>query len=158
MKVLVVQSCLALCDPMSCSLPGSSVHGILQVSYSLLQGIFPVQGLNLGLPYCRQVLYCLWAPHHGSTSFGGFSDALIKLAASAPPWISSFISLKLLKIFTVYIFFMMCSSVRVSYLTKFSPYSESQDTHYIVLYYYSIQYYNIRNNLVIRSKLKLTGK
>ena len=29
-KVLVVQLCLTLCDPMDCSLPGSSVHGILQ--------------------------------------------------------------------------------------------------------------------------------
>ena len=29
-KVLVSQSCLTLCDPMDCSLPGSSVHGILQ--------------------------------------------------------------------------------------------------------------------------------
>ena len=27
---LVAQSCLTLCDPMDCSLPGSSVHGILQ--------------------------------------------------------------------------------------------------------------------------------
>ena len=26
----VAQSCPALCDPMDCSLPGSSVHGILQ--------------------------------------------------------------------------------------------------------------------------------
>ena len=26
----VAQSCLTLCDPMNCSLPGSSVHGILQ--------------------------------------------------------------------------------------------------------------------------------
>ena len=26
----VAQSCLTLCDPMVCSLPGSSVHGILQ--------------------------------------------------------------------------------------------------------------------------------
>ena len=30
MKVLVIQSCLTLWDPMDCSLPGSSVHGILQ--------------------------------------------------------------------------------------------------------------------------------
>ena len=30
MKVLVAQSCLTLCDPMDCSPPGSSVHGILQ--------------------------------------------------------------------------------------------------------------------------------
>ena len=28
--VLVTQSCLILCDPMDCSPPGSSVHGILQ--------------------------------------------------------------------------------------------------------------------------------
>ena len=28
--VLVAQSCLTLCDPMDCSLPGSSAHGILQ--------------------------------------------------------------------------------------------------------------------------------
>ena len=26
----VAQSCLSLCDPMDCSLPGSSIHGILQ--------------------------------------------------------------------------------------------------------------------------------
>ena len=30
MKVLVTQSCLPLCDPMDCSLLGSSVHGIFQ--------------------------------------------------------------------------------------------------------------------------------
>ena len=30
MYVLVTQSCLTLFDPMDCSLPGSSVHGILQ--------------------------------------------------------------------------------------------------------------------------------
>ena len=28
-KVKVAQSCLILCDPMVCSLPGSTVHGIL---------------------------------------------------------------------------------------------------------------------------------
>ena len=28
--MLVTQSCLTLCDPVDCSLPGSSVHGILQ--------------------------------------------------------------------------------------------------------------------------------
>ena len=30
-KVLVAQSCPTLCNPMDCSLPGSSVHEILQV-------------------------------------------------------------------------------------------------------------------------------
>ena len=29
---VVLQSCLTLCDPMDCSLPGSSVHGILQAT------------------------------------------------------------------------------------------------------------------------------
>ena len=29
-KVLVIQSCPTLCNPMDCSSPGSSVHGILQ--------------------------------------------------------------------------------------------------------------------------------
>ena len=30
MKVLVTQSCLTLCDPTDCSLPGTSIHWILQ--------------------------------------------------------------------------------------------------------------------------------
>ena len=29
-SVLVTQSCLTLCDPMDCSLPGSFAHGVLQ--------------------------------------------------------------------------------------------------------------------------------
>ena len=33
-------------------------------SLSILQGIFPAQELNLGLPHCRQILYCL--SHKGS--------------------------------------------------------------------------------------------
>ena len=28
-------------------------------SHSLLQGIFPTQGSNPGLPNCRQIFYCL---------------------------------------------------------------------------------------------------
>ena len=31
MVCVVIQSCPTLCDPMDCSLPDSSVHGILQV-------------------------------------------------------------------------------------------------------------------------------
>ena len=30
-EVLDTQSCPTVCDPMNCSLPGSSIHGILQV-------------------------------------------------------------------------------------------------------------------------------
>ena len=56
------QSCLTLCDSMDCSLPGSSVHGILQARvgvgcHFLLQGIFPTQGLNPCLLHCRQIFY-----------------------------------------------------------------------------------------------------
>ena len=52
----------------------ASVHGVAQSrtrlkqlsssSLSLLQGIFPTQGLNSGLPRCRQILYQL--SHKGS--------------------------------------------------------------------------------------------
>ena len=34
------------------------------VCHALLQGIFPTQGLNPGLPHCRQIFYCL--SHQGS--------------------------------------------------------------------------------------------
>ena len=33
-----LQSCLTLCDPMDCNLPGSSAHGILQVRFILIFG------------------------------------------------------------------------------------------------------------------------
>ena len=67
---LVVQSCPTLCDPMVCSLPGSSVHEDSPGKHTrvgchvLLQGIFPTQGSNPGLPHCRQLLYHL--SHQGS--------------------------------------------------------------------------------------------
>ena len=63
--MLVAHSCPTLCNPMDCSLPGSSVHGISQGKnsgvgcHALLQGIFLTQGLNLGLLYCRQIIYHL---------------------------------------------------------------------------------------------------
>ena len=63
--LLVTQSWLTLCDSMDYSPPASSVHGILQSKntgmrcQSLLQGIFLTQGLNPGLPHCRQILYRL---------------------------------------------------------------------------------------------------
>ena len=63
MVVVVVQSCLTLCNPMDYSLPGFSVHGIFQarilewVAISFSRGFFPTQGLNLGILHCRQILY-----------------------------------------------------------------------------------------------------
>ena len=65
MKVKVHQSCPTLCNFMD-----YTVHGILQarilewVAGSLLQGIFPTQELNPGLPHCRQILNQL--SHKGS--------------------------------------------------------------------------------------------
>ena len=59
------------CEPMDCSLPGSSVHGDSPGKntgvgcHALLQGIFPTQGLNPGLLHWRQILYCL--SHQGSS-------------------------------------------------------------------------------------------
>ena len=59
MKVLVTQLCLTLCDPMDCSPPGSSVHGILQTRVLEWGAIAFSQGLNPGLLHCRQILYHL---------------------------------------------------------------------------------------------------
>ena len=55
---------------MDCSPPGSSDHGDSPGKntgvgcHALLQGIFPTQRLNPGLPHCRQILYHL--SHQGS--------------------------------------------------------------------------------------------
>ena len=59
-EVKVTQSCPTLCNPVD-----YTVHGILQArilersSLSLLQGIFPTQVSNPGLPCCRWILYQL---------------------------------------------------------------------------------------------------
>ena len=64
----VTQSCPTLCDPVDCSLPGSSVHGDSPGKntgvgcHALLQGISPTQGSNPGLLHCRQILNHL--SHH----------------------------------------------------------------------------------------------
>ena len=80
---------------MDCSLPGSSVHGILQarifewVAIFLLQGIFPTQGSNLHtlcLLCCRQILYLL--SHQGSPQGGPFSSIqlLSHVRLFVTPW------------------------------------------------------------------------
>ena len=62
---LVTQSCPTLCDPMDCSLPGSSVHGDSPRKntgvgcHALLQGIFPTRGSNPRLLHCKSILYHL---------------------------------------------------------------------------------------------------
>ena len=60
-RAKLLQLCVTHCDPMDCSPPGSSVHGILQarilvwVCHALLQGIFPTQGRN---PHLLFLLHC----------------------------------------------------------------------------------------------------
>ena len=57
------QLCPTLCNPMDC--PWDSPRQNTGAgSLSFLQGIFPSQGLNPGLPHCRQILYQL--SHQGS--------------------------------------------------------------------------------------------
>ena len=57
--------CPTLCDPMTvdCHAPlnpqNSPGKNTGVGRHSLLQEIFPTQGQNLGLLYCRQILYCL---------------------------------------------------------------------------------------------------
>ena len=61
LKVKVAQSCPTLCNSVD-----YTVHGILKARilewvtfFSLLQRIFPTQGLNPGFLQCRQILYQL---------------------------------------------------------------------------------------------------
>ena len=64
---------MTLCDPIDCSLPGSSVMEILQakilewVAMLSSRGIFPAQGLNPGLLCCRQILHHM--SHQGSPKY-----------------------------------------------------------------------------------------
>ena len=50
--VLLTQLCLTLCDSVHCGYSSGKNAGV--GSHSLLQGIFPTQGWNLGLVHCRQ--------------------------------------------------------------------------------------------------------
>ena len=62
--VLIIKSCLILSDPTDCNPLAPPCMGFSRQEYwsglhSLLQRIFPTQGLNLGLLHCRQLLFCL---------------------------------------------------------------------------------------------------
>ena len=69
-SVKVAQFCLSLCDPKDCSLPGFSVHGILQASI-LEQGPIPFSrdlpdpGIKFRSPALQADLYLL--NHQGSS-------------------------------------------------------------------------------------------
>ena len=63
--MLSFQSSLTLYDPVECSPPGSSIHGILQakllewVAIPFTKGIFLTQGSNPSLSHCRQIVHPL---------------------------------------------------------------------------------------------------
>ena len=64
-KEKVTQSCPVLCDLMNYYSPWNSPGQNTRVgSLSFLQGIFPIQGSNPGLPHCRWILSQL--SHKGS--------------------------------------------------------------------------------------------
>ena len=86
---MCAQLCLTFCDRMDCSLPGSSVHGILQAEileiriggcHALFQGIFPNPGIE---PVSSELLVILYhLSHQGSSNtvsrFLGQKDLLDK--------------------------------------------------------------------------------
>ena len=73
--MLITQSCPTLCDPMNCSPPGSSVHGILQVrileqvAIPFSRGSSQPRDQTPGVLYCRQILYSL--SHQGTPKTEG---------------------------------------------------------------------------------------
>ena len=73
----VAQSCATLSDPMDCSPPGCSVHGIFQArvlewgAIAFSRGSFQPRDRTLGLPHCRQMLYHL--------SYQGNLDSILKI-------------------------------------------------------------------------------
>ena len=64
--VLVAQSCPTLCDPMDCSPPGSSVHGVLQarilgwVAIPVSKGSSPL-GHRVWVSCIAGIFFTLWA-------------------------------------------------------------------------------------------------
>ena len=70
MKGLVAQSSITLCDPMDCSPPGSSVHGILQarilewVAIPFSRGSSPLRGSSLLRDQTQVFLHGRQILHH----------------------------------------------------------------------------------------------
>ena len=83
--VLVAQSCLTVCNPMDCSPPGSSVHGILQarilewVAVSFSRGIFPNTGIK-PMPPALAGRFLTAKPPGKSTNDSPSGTVLVKLS------------------------------------------------------------------------------
>ena len=89
MEGLVAQACLTLCDPMDCSLPGSSVHGISQTRILEWVAILFSRGSSLLRHHTRMAgrFFTVWATRGKSSipqAWGFPSGAVVKnLPASA---------------------------------------------------------------------------
>ena len=89
------QSCPALCDPVDCSPPGSSVPGVSQNTgagcHFLLQGIFPTQG---SIPELSSILH--WQagslPPHQLGSPNSLDIPCKASRSVRPPWESRVVS------------------------------------------------------------------
>ena len=86
MKSEVAQSCPTLCDPMDCSPPGSSMHGIVQARILecivfLSPGDLPNLGIELGSPTLQEDSLLSeppWNPYEWDT-FCKVSDVSLQL-------------------------------------------------------------------------------
>ena len=79
----VTQSCLTLCNPMDCSLPGSSLHGILQTR--VLEWV----AIPCSIGYIRHTSICMGFPW-GSAANAGICNVRIHLQCRRPgfdPWV-----------------------------------------------------------------------
>ena len=105
-KVLVTQSCTTLCDPIDCSPPGSSVHGILQAGIPE----WVARPVSRGSSQCRDQtwvsciagrFFTVWATKEALISRkGGYladivlSSAICSMSASHSPKAQGEISLQ----------------------------------------------------------------
>ena len=81
-KVKVSQSCPTLCNPVDNTALGILQARILEGVASCLQGIFPTQTSNPGLPHCRRILYQL--SHKGNPRILEWVAYLISRGSSHP--------------------------------------------------------------------------
>ena len=86
-RVLVTQTCPTLCNPMDCSPPGSSVHGISQarileqVAISFSRGSSLIRGQTCVSCVGRQIIYH-WAIREALISFPAAAAAAAKSCQS----------------------------------------------------------------------------
>ena len=90
------QSRLTLYDPVDCSLPGSSIHGILQakllewVAVPFTRGIFLTQGSNPSLLHRRRIVYPL--SHQGNPRHYQISSVCVRVCVCVCMKLPSFAS------------------------------------------------------------------